>query len=215
MLPSERVDERREALRDVVVAEEPAHDVGVLALDEGVVGGAPRTRLGEVPDVQLVEQRGHGVVDVLGVVVGVETEDDEREQAEQGREQRREEALGDRLDGADELVLGDLVDDVDQVHALGAVAVALVNGVDAQEAGQTVRLRRPALAHRHSRRLRPLDHRAPRPVGPGTPQVVDVAGRDPGEPLEAYVAEDLVLAAEYHPRREPGHLAEVRVHPGQ
>ena len=66
VLPSERVDERREALRDVVVAEEPAHDVGVLALDEGVVGGAPRTRLGEVPDVQLVEQRDHGVVDVLG-----------------------------------------------------------------------------------------------------------------------------------------------------
>ena len=145
----------------------------------------------------------------------MEADDDEREQAEQTVEHRHQEALGDRHDGADELVLRDLVDDVDQVHALGAIAVALVNGVDAQEAGQTVRLRRPALAHRHSRRLRPLDHRALRPVGPGTPQVVDVAGRDPGEPLEAYVAEDLVLAAEYHPRREPGHLAEVRVHPGQ
>ena len=145
----------------------------------------------------------------------MEADDREREQAEQTVEHRHQKAFGDRRDRADELVLRDLVDHVDQVHAFGAVAVALVHGVDAQEAGQAVRLRRPADAHRHRRRLRPLDHRALRPVGPGTPQVVDVAGRDPGEALVARVAEDMVLAVQHDPRREPGHLAEVRVHPGQ
>ena len=43
VLPYERVDPGREAPRDVLVAEEAAHDAGVLALDQGVVGstGAP------------------------------------------------------------------------------------------------------------------------------------------------------------------------------
>ena len=90
-----------------------------------------------------------------------------------------------------------------------------MDSVDAQEAGPAVRLRRAALAHCHRRCLRPLDHRALRPIGPRTPQVVDVARGDPGEALEARVAEDMVLAVQHHPRREPGHLAQVRVHPGQ
>ena len=145
----------------------------------------------------------------------MEADDHEREQAEQSFEQRHQEAFGDRRDGADELVLRDLVHHVDQIHALGAVAVALVDGVDSQEAGQAVRLRRPPDAHRHRRRLGPCDHRAPRPVGAGTPQVVDVARRDPGEALEARVPEDMVLAVQHGPRRQAGHLAEVRVHPGQ
>ena len=157
----------------------------------------------------------------------MEADDDGREQAEQAVEHRHQEAFGDRRDGADELVLRDRrpqavgVHDVDQVHALGAVAVANVDevhawtGVDAQEAGHAVRPRRPAFAHRHGRRPRPLDHRALPPVGPGTPQVVDVARRDPGEALEARAAEDMVLAVQHHPRREPGHLPEILVHAGQ
>ena len=63
VLLGERVDQRREALRDVVVAEDTAHDAGILALDESVVG---------VAHVWLVEQRGHGVVDVPGAVVHTE-----------------------------------------------------------------------------------------------------------------------------------------------
>ena len=165
--------------------------------------------------MQLVEQRDHGVVDVLGAVVRMEADHDEREQAEQAFEYRHQEALRDRRNGTDELVLRHLVDNVDQVHALGAVAVALMDSVDAQEAGPAIRLRRAALAHPHRRRLRPLDHRALRPIGPRTPQVVDVARGDPGEALEARVAEDMVLAVQHHARREPGHLAQVRVHPGQ
>ena len=218
----------REALRDVVVAEEPAHNAGVLALDEGVVGGAPRARLGEVPDVQLVEQRGHLVVDVLGAGAPLRdalsawkptTTNGNRPSrpSSSGTRKRSEIAATAPTNSycvtADRVAVGSTTLTV-YVHALGTVAVALVDGVDAQETGDAVRLRRPTDA-RHRRRLRPSDHRALRPVGPGTPQVVAVAGRDPGEALEARVAEDMVLAVQYDPGREAGHLAEVRVHLGQ
>ncbi len=49
--------------------------------------------------------------------VGVEAEDGEREGQQQALEQRQPEALGDAGRGADELVLGDLVDQVDQVQS--------------------------------------------------------------------------------------------------
>ena len=132
----------------------------------------------------------------------METEDDEREQAEQGLEQRREKTLGDCLDGADELVLGDLVDDIDEIHALGAVPVALVDGVDAQEAGPAIRPRGAPLAHRHRSRPRSDDHGALRPVGPRAARVVDVARRDARQALEAHLAEDVELAVQHDPRRQ-------------
>ena len=53
----EAVDERREAPRDVGVAEPLADDAGVLALGQGVVVGMPGAGLGEL-GVQLGEQRG-------------------------------------------------------------------------------------------------------------------------------------------------------------
>ena len=142
----------------------------------------------------------------------MEADDDERKQAEQGLEQRREEALGDRLDGADELVLGDLVDDVDQIHALGAVPVALVDGVGVQEAGQAVRPRGAPLAHRHRSRPRSDDHGALRALGSRAAEVVDVARRDSRQALEVRVAEDVELAVQHDPRRQARHLAELRVH---
>lgn len=76
-LPGERVDLGGEALGDVVVAEVLARHVGVLALDQGVVVAAPGARLGEL-DVELGEQVGHPMVDVLRAVVGVESPDAER-----------------------------------------------------------------------------------------------------------------------------------------
>ena len=57
-----------------------------------------------------------------------------------------QEALGDGFDGADVLILGDFIDGVDVIDAFGAIAVALVDGIDAQEAGLAVRLRLSALA---------------------------------------------------------------------
>ena len=126
--------QRRVAPGDVDVAEPAAHDVGVLALDEGVVVGVPGAGLGEL-GVQLGEQAGDLAVDVLGAVVRVEAHDRKGEQVEQPREHGQQEALRDPRHGADELVLGDLVHRVDQVHALAAVEVALVHRVDAREPG--------------------------------------------------------------------------------
>ena len=108
----EAVDLGREALRDVVVAEPFADHVGVLALDERVVVEMTGAGLGEPLDAQLVEELGDAVVDVLAAVVGVEAEDGEREGPQQALEQRQKEALRDADRGADELVLGDLVDQV-------------------------------------------------------------------------------------------------------
>ena len=61
----ELVDQRREAPGYVDVAELAAHDVGVLALHQGVVVGVPGAGLGEL-GVQLGEQPGDLAVDVLG-----------------------------------------------------------------------------------------------------------------------------------------------------
>ncbi len=87
----------------------------------------------------------------------METEDDQGKQAEQGGE----EALGDGGHGADELVRGEFVHELDEVDALGTVAVALVDGVHAQEAGPTVGLRSAPFAYSpgadDNRALPPID----------------------------------------------------------
>ena len=67
MVSNAEAEEYETAYRSAsLAAEVPAHHAGVLALDEGVVVGAPGARLGELADVQLVQQRGDAVVDVLG-----------------------------------------------------------------------------------------------------------------------------------------------------
>ena len=53
------------------------------------------------------------------------------------------------------------------------------------------------------------------PVRPATPQVVDVAVRNPRQALEALVAEDMVLAPQDPLGRRSGELAEGLVHLGQ
>ena len=184
------------ALRDVVVAEVLAHDVAVLALDEGVVVAVPGPRLGEL-DVQLVEQVGDVVADVLGAVVGMEPFDHEGKQVDQAFQQRHQEALRDGLRGPHELVLRDLVGHVDQIDALAAVAVALVDGVDASEAGQAVRPRRLAQGDADRGRLALLEDRPLGAVGARPAQVVDVAAGDARQALEADLAEALELAPQH------------------
>ena len=108
-----------------------AHDGGVFALDEGVVVGLAGAGLGELADMQLVEQRRDPLVDVLGAIVGVESLDWKGIRLEARFEHGEEKAFGDGLDAADVLVVCDLVDGVDVIHPLDAIEVALVNGVDA------------------------------------------------------------------------------------
>ena len=68
----------------------------------------------------------------------------EGEGRDEGIEDRDEEVLGDARHGAKVLELRDFVDDVDEVDALVAAAVAEMHGVDAQEAGLAVGLGRAA-----------------------------------------------------------------------
>ena len=125
------------------VAEVFSHHRAVLALGQGVVVGTPAPRAGELPDVQLVEQPGDLMVDELRAVVGMEAFDDEGERAKEGLEHREHEVFADALHRADELELCDLVDQVEVVHTLGTVEVALMDGVHPNENG-TVQSRGPA-----------------------------------------------------------------------
>ena len=90
----------------------------VPALDEGVVGGASRSRLLKPRDMQFAEQRRGGVVDVLRAVVGVEAGDDKTGTGRAGSREAVRETLGNCLDSANELVLGSFVGDVERIQTL-------------------------------------------------------------------------------------------------
>ncbi len=79
------------------------------------------------------------MIDVLRTIVRMKAEDREREGAQQAFELYQQEALGDALCSADELELGDFIDEVDQVQALDPIAVTLMYGIDAHVAGLALR----------------------------------------------------------------------------
>ena len=87
--------------------------------------------------------------------------------------------------------------------------------VHAHVAGLAAGIRPPTLADAHRRRPRVLDGRAPRAVGLRPPQVVQVRRGQSRQPLEAPVAEHLVLAAQHLARRGTAELAADRVGIGQ
>ena len=119
---------------------------------------------------------------------------------------RHQERLGNGGHRADVLELGDLVDQVHVVHALGAVAVALIHRVHA-DVSRAGRIRPPPLADPRRGRPRVLEGRPPRPVGLRPPQVVQVRHRQPRQAPEAGVAEHLVLAPQHLVCRGPAELA--------
>lgn len=86
------------------------------------------------------------MVDVLGAVVGMESLDDDGEGVDEVFEPGQQEQLRQEVDGADELKLGDPVDQVDGVEPLGTVEIAPVDGIDPQEAGLAVGAGLAALA---------------------------------------------------------------------
>ena len=117
-LLGEGVDAFSVTAGNVAVSEVLADDRAVLALDEGVVVAAAGSGLGELVDVEGLQPGGDFVVDELRTVVGVESADVEGERPEQGFEDGGEAGRVDALDRADELELGDLVDEVEVVEAL-------------------------------------------------------------------------------------------------
>ena len=85
-LLGEGVDALRIPAGDVAVSEVLADDRAVLALDEGVVVATSGAGLGELVDVEGLQQGGDLAVDELRTVVGVESADGEGERPEQGFE---------------------------------------------------------------------------------------------------------------------------------
>ncbi len=165
--------------------------------------------------MQLVEHCGNLAVDVLGTVVGMEPDDDERQRDEHLLQHRDEERLGDPGHGADMLELGDFVDQVDVVDALHAVPVTLMHRVHAHVAGLAGGVRPPTLADAHRGRPRVVDGRPPRAVSLRPAQVVQVGRGQPRQPLEARIAEHLVLAAQHLAGRGTAELAADLVGLGQ
>jgi hypothetical protein len=138
-----------------------AHDGAILRFGQRVVVAVPRPRLGEL-DVDLVEQLGDLIIDVLTAVVRVKATHGEREAVEQGAQHRQEVVLADALDRGDELELGDGIDGVDQVDALEAIQVALMHAVDADEAGAALGLWSAPFTDRPLHRPCLVRHRAAR-----------------------------------------------------
>ena len=130
------------------------------------------------------------------LTVGVEALDAEGEGRQEVLEDGREEVLGDADDGADVLELGDPVDDVERVQALLAVEVALVDGVDADEAGAALGVGPAADADGDLDGAGLVEGEGSQAVVSPRAEVVNVAVGDAGEALEAPVAVDFVLAAE-------------------
>ena len=123
------------------MAEPLADDTGILALYEGIIVATASAGLGEVSDVQLVEQFGNVVIDIFATVIGVETEDRKGEGAQHAFKLREQEVLGNILHGTDQLEPGYRVDQIDQVQPLDAIAITLVNRINAYVPWLSHRLR--------------------------------------------------------------------------
>ncbi len=114
---AEGVDESGEALRDMAVAQVFAHDGAVLGFRQAVVVAVPGARLGEL-DVELIQEFGHGVIDVLRAVVGMKAQDNEGEADQELLKDRQEVGFGEALAGGDDFQLGDAVHGVDVIEPL-------------------------------------------------------------------------------------------------
>jgi len=133
------------ALRDMGMAERFADDRTVFALDQGIVIAFPGTAFGEL-DVQFGEQVPGPVVDVLTAVVGMEADDVEGKLGQHVLDEREQECLGDGLNRPHDLPLGHTVHRIDVIQPLGPVEVALMDGIDADEAGPLAGVGRAAEA---------------------------------------------------------------------
>ena len=167
---------------DVAVAEVLAHDRGVLALDQCVVVAASGAAFGEL-DMELLQQPGDLVVDVLGAVVRVEAADEEGKGLECMFKHRDEEKLADAFDGVDRFVLRDGIDQVDDVNAFYAIEVALMDGVHPQVTRLAVGLRSPPFTDRDGGRSGGFEASTLASIADAGTQVVQVRNRNSGEVL--------------------------------
>src|SRR5271170_4979958 len=148
--------------------------------------------------------------------LSAETQDIERELLKHLLDDRQQMCLGDRLHGGRHFPLGDAIDRVDVVQALGAVEIALMNAVDTHETRTPFGSR--SLACADCPRLRRSGlclHDAPVAVSSAVAQVVEVPHRERAQPLEARIAEDVALAAQHAGRGRSRERAQGAVYLGQ
>jgi hypothetical protein len=120
------------------------------------------------------------------------------------------------LSSSHHLPVRDAVQRVDVVQPLDAVQVALVDAVDADEAGAALGRRR--LAHADLGVLGGLGlglHHTLVAVARAVAQVVQMTHRDRAQPSESIITEDVALAAQHAGRGRARQLAHGAVHVDQ
>ncbi len=196
--PEEEVIDRPcEALGDVRISQLLADNGAVLALHQGIVIAFPGATSG-LFDAQLLEQPCDPPVDVLRTIVGMAAEDHEGEGLQQLLQGGQQVVLGDLLHADGHLPLGDLIDCIDVIDPLDTVQVALVHGIDAQEAGTATGPGLAPLADPHPGPPGLLETSSPVPVVAGLAQGIQVPVGDRGQALVADI-----------PVQFPGPLAQL------
>ena len=132
-----------------------------------------------------------------------------------GPKSREQKSLGDPLHSGHELVLRHFIDEVDLVHPLAPIEVALVDGVDSQEPGTTLRVGLASLANIDLGGLGLRGGIATAPVRRRLAHPVEVAVRQPRQALEPLIAKDLVLTAHHPPRGRSTQPAQRLVNLGE
>jgi len=126
-------------------------------------------------------------MDELAAIIGMKTVNDEGKVRQHGGQHRFQICLRDALHGSYDLLLRDLIDGVDVIHAFSIFRVTLMYGVYAQIAGATLGIRPTALADRYRRWPRLLVIPASLAIVGMAAQVVKVSVRDRGPNAQTLV----------------------------
>src|ERR1035437_362080 len=140
-----------------------------------------RPRLG-LFDQKFAQQPGYRVVDELAAVVGMKAANHKRELSEHPFEQWNQPKLRDLRRGGDNLPLRHFVDRVDVINAFHAVAIALMDRVDAQISRRAVRLRLAPFANANHRRPRRLIRRVALAIGGRVAEPINLRHRNRRQP---------------------------------
>ena len=199
---------------DVAVPHVLSHHRSVLCFRQPIIIGVPRPRFG-LFDQQFVQQPGHGVIDKLAAVVGMEAQNAKRELRQHRFQHRQQVSFTDLRRSAHYLPLRDLIHGVDVVDPFDSVQIPLVHGVHSQIARPAVWFRTPPLANGHRCGPSRLIRHPPLSVGPALPQPIQLRHRQSCQPFIAQLVEIVVGPLQNLLRRRPAQCLVGFVHLGQ
>lgn len=126
------------------------------------------------------------MVDLLAAVVGVKAAQVEKKAVKQLVQHRQQKVFADTFDGGDGLELDERAVRIDEIDVLDAVQFALVDAIDAQKIGLTIRIGTAALANGVSGGGGLVRHGAAAALLNGTmARFVEMRHLDPGNALTA------------------------------